>query len=108
MNSNCIGVQVSFGVFESEEEAARQYDRALILEKGRNAKTNFPLRDYEAEVEEYVDYMIAKCAGVSPGSTSVTREVQGYTLPKGREQGAPDERRKTGVIYAEALRRALL
>jgi hypothetical protein len=25
--------QVSFGVFESEEEAARQYDRALILEK---------------------------------------------------------------------------
>lgn len=28
-------VQVSFGVFESEEDAARQYDRALILEKVR-------------------------------------------------------------------------
>lgn len=27
--------QVSFGVFETEEDAARQYDRALILEKVR-------------------------------------------------------------------------
>lgn len=27
---------VSFGIFETEEEAARQYDRALILEKGRS------------------------------------------------------------------------
>ena len=45
--------QVSFGVYETEEEAARQYDRALILEKGRGAKTNFPLRGYEAEVQQY-------------------------------------------------------
>lgn len=28
--------QVSFGVFETEIEAARQYDRALIVEKGRS------------------------------------------------------------------------
>jgi hypothetical protein len=44
---------VSFGVFEGEEDAARQYDRALILEKGRAAKTNFPIRDYEGEAAEY-------------------------------------------------------
>ena len=46
-------LQVSFGVFEGEEDAARQYDRALILEKGRAAKTNFPIRDYEGEAAEY-------------------------------------------------------
>lgn len=51
--------------------------------------------------------MISTCAGMSPGSASLTREVQRYTLPKGREQASQDERRKTGVIYAEALRRAL-
>ena len=44
---------MSFGVFESEDEAARQYDRALILEKGRAAKTNFAMRDYEAEAAAY-------------------------------------------------------
>ncbi len=30
--------QVSFGVFETEEDAARQYDRALILEKVRRGR----------------------------------------------------------------------
>jgi hypothetical protein len=50
---------VSFGVFETEEGAARQYDRALILEKGRTAKTNFPIRDYEAEAEEFERYLHA-------------------------------------------------
>ena len=29
--------QVSFGVFETEEDAARQYDRALVLEKVRGS-----------------------------------------------------------------------
>ena len=42
--------QVSFGIHETEEEAARQYDRALIVEKGRAAKTNFPIVLYEEEV----------------------------------------------------------
>ena len=46
-------LQVSFGVYDSEEEAARQYDRALIVEKGRSAKTNFPVRDYDVEVAEF-------------------------------------------------------
>lgn len=44
---------MSFGIFETEEQAARQYDRALVIEKGRAAKTNFPLADYEREIEEY-------------------------------------------------------
>ena len=45
--------QVSFGVHDTEEEAARQYDRALIIEKGERAKTNFPIADYLREVEYY-------------------------------------------------------
>lgn len=45
---------VSFGVFETEEEAARQYDRALISEKGRAAKTNFPMSEYEREAHAAV------------------------------------------------------
>jgi hypothetical protein len=46
-------VQVSFGVHKTEEEAARQYDRALIIVKGRLAKTNFPVSDYDTEIQEY-------------------------------------------------------
>ncbi|KDD72016.1 hypothetical protein H632_c3997p0, partial [Helicosporidium sp. ATCC 50920] len=57
---------VSFGVFESEEAAARQYDRALILEKGRSAKTNFPIRDYEIEVDEYEQSSIDPCVELRP------------------------------------------
>lgn len=45
--------QVSFGVHKTEEEAARQYDRALIIVKGRLAKTNFPVGDYDREIEAY-------------------------------------------------------
>jgi len=43
---------VFLGLFESEEEAARQYDRALIISKGLNAKTNFDVRDYQKEALE--------------------------------------------------------
>lgn len=48
---------MSFGNHETEEEAARQYDRALIIEKGRGAKTNFPLSDYDLEVAEYTELL---------------------------------------------------
>ena len=51
--------QVSFGIHETEEEAARQYDRALIVEKGRAAKTNFPIVLYEEEVA-FFESSIAK------------------------------------------------
>lgn len=46
---------------KTEQEAARQYDRALIIVKGRLAKTNFPMADYEREVETYEAYILARC-----------------------------------------------
>ena len=40
------------GTFKSGEEAARAYDRAAIVCRGRNAITNFDLQDYEEEIRE--------------------------------------------------------
>ena len=57
-----VRVQVSFGVHKSEQEAARQYDRALIIVKGRLAKTNFPMTDYEAEVKAFEAYLLGRRA----------------------------------------------
>ena len=45
---------------EDEESAARQYDRALLIEKGRAAKTNFPLPDYEKEANEFETFVIKR------------------------------------------------
>ena len=44
---------VSFGVYDTEEDAARQYDRALIIQRGRGAKTNFDVSAYDQEVAQY-------------------------------------------------------
>ena len=44
---------VSFGVYDTEEDAARQYDRALIIQRGRGAKTNFDVSAYDQEVSQY-------------------------------------------------------
>ncbi|KAI3433834.1 hypothetical protein D9Q98_003637 [Chlorella vulgaris] len=95
---------VSFGVFETEEGAARQYDRALILEKGRTAKTNFPIRDYDAEATEYETHLMRTC-GATTGPAA-QREALTVTLPADREATA-DEKKRAAVIYADALMRAL-
>ena len=55
------GAQVSFGVHKSETDAARQYDRALIIVKGRLAKTNFPIANYDAEVAAYLTELWTRC-----------------------------------------------
>ncbi|GAB4817991.1 hypothetical protein N2152v2_005037 [Parachlorella kessleri] len=92
---------VSFGIFDLEADAARQYDRALILEKGRSAKTNFPLRDYQREVAEYEAYVLARCGSFDcPEAVDI---AQDYTLPTKRTATLEDKKR-AAVIYAEDLR----
>ena len=38
------------------------YDRAIIVERGRGAKTNFPLHDYEEEIADFETFMETRCA----------------------------------------------
>ena len=45
------GKTLSLGDHETEQEAARAFDRALLHKQGRQAKTNFPLAEYESEME---------------------------------------------------------
>lgn len=47
---------------EDEEVAGRMYDRAMILQKGRSAKTNFPMTDYDVEVAAYKTFCADRCA----------------------------------------------
>ena len=51
---------------DEEERAARMYDRAMILEKGRAAKTNFPITDYDGEVANYQTFCAQRCACAIP------------------------------------------
>ena len=88
---------VSFGVFDTEEDAARQYDRALIIEKGRGAKTNFPLVEYEYEGLQYWNVK-ALCET----SDEIAKVEAGYSLPVGREVTV-DEVQRGIVITGEAL-----
>uniref|UniRef100_A0A1D1ZV60 AP2/ERF domain-containing protein n=1 Tax=Auxenochlorella protothecoides TaxID=3075 RepID=A0A1D1ZV60_AUXPR len=89
---------VSFGIFESEDEAARQYDRALILEKGRSAKTNFPLQDYEREVAQHEAYL----QSMPPSSVPTSQR----SFKSGRDT-SPEDRRRSAAINGDALRRSL-
>ena len=68
-------MQVSFGVHEDEESAARQYDRALLIEKGRAAKTNFPLPDYEKEAKEFEEFVTSRYVVLTDVCTLLSASV---------------------------------
>ncbi|CAD7699979.1 unnamed protein product [Ostreobium quekettii] len=93
----------SLGVYPSEEVAARQYDRALIIEKGDAAATNFPISDYIREVEIYEQSLIEKCGTIDGPESDWLRASA--TLPLGRV-GNPNSRAHC-LLYVEDLRKAL-
>jgi len=100
---------VSFGVYDTEEEAARQYDRALITQRGRSAKTNFNIFLYQTEIMEYEKYI----DGLEPEKRQEAREVitLPLSLPHSSEPKSSKARKRKGgslaVIYAEEVRIAL-
>lgn len=46
------GKTTSLGDHDTEEEAARAFDRAAINKDGSRARTNFPIDQYETEVDD--------------------------------------------------------
>lgn len=48
---SAAGKTTSLGDHNTEEQAARAFDRALINKDGRDARINFPLTDYEHEYD---------------------------------------------------------
>lgn len=46
------GKTLSLGDHDTEQDAARAFDRAVIHKSGLQAKTNFPISDYEDELDQ--------------------------------------------------------
>lgn len=52
MQISAGGKTTSLGDHDTEEEAARAFDRAAIKKAGASAKTNFSMQDYQDEVAD--------------------------------------------------------
>ncbi|KAI3452339.1 hypothetical protein Pfo_009004 [Paulownia fortunei] len=69
------GKQVYLGAYDDEEAAARAYDLAALKYWGTSTSTNFPISDYEMEIEimqsvtkeEYLASLRRKSSGFSRG-----------------------------------------
>ncbi|CAL5219375.1 g1195 [Coccomyxa viridis] len=44
---------IYLGLYESEDQAAKAYDRSLVRLRGSNAATNFSISDYRADLADY-------------------------------------------------------
>ncbi|DBA97354.1 TPA: hypothetical protein ACH3X1_015089 [Trebouxia sp. C0004] len=116
----CGRKNVSFGVHEEEESAARQYDRALLIEKGRAAKTNFPLPDYEKESKEFEEFVVERCGDLTcpaamemiakwvlPLSANTASGGPQPVVPKKKGRGGRPRSHAACIILADDLHRAI-
>ena len=83
------GKTTSLGDHDTEEEAARAFDRAAINKDGSRARTNFPVDQYETEVDD----LQSKIAGQSKASSHTSMRFDYphlvlYILPKSACQAA--------------------
>ena len=89
------------------------YDRAIIVERGRGAKTNFPLHDYEQEIAAFEIFMETRCvwnalcmtSGLKPQQPGVAHSAQdcGHTAFNRQK----DKLRGRGNMWLEGLCRAV-
>lgn len=99
---------VSLGVFTTQDEAGRQYDRALVIQKGFGKRndlpvTNFSLLDYVREMMEYRELLQNRFPGRSLSSEEVKNFASTVTLPF----GTVEHRHKPSTVYAEDMRKVL-
>ena len=85
---------VFLGLFRTEEEAAQQYDRALIITKGLSAKTNFGIATYRKAVLE--DPQPAADKSLKSDDEATESEEDGDGSPEGR-RAAKARRRPRAV-----------
>lgn len=64
---------VYLGLFATEVEAARAYDRAVVRLKGLHASTNLQLSDYSRQVTEHELKKLEVCRNLLNSAYSVTQ-----------------------------------
>ena len=57
------------------------YDRAIILEKGRAGKTNFPLHEYDQEAAAFESFVAERC-GCQQFTLHVISRCLGHSAAK--------------------------
>lgn len=99
---------VSLGVFSTQDQAGRQYDRALVIQKGFGKRndlpvTNFSLLDYVKEMMAYRQLLQRRFPGRPLSSKEVKEFASSVTLPF----GTVEHRHKPSTVYAEDMRKVL-
>mmetsp|Transcript_32611 Transcript_32611/g.103915 ORF Transcript_32611/g.103915 Transcript_32611/m.103915 type:complete len:275 (-) Transcript_32611:185-1009(-) len=83
---SAFGKTTSLGDHDTEEEAARAFDRAAINKGGRNAVTNFEVAEYQHEVEELMGMsqaeLVAALRGRARKCNQQTSNYRGVSLLK--------------------------
>ena len=77
---SAAGKTTSLGDFNTEEQAARAFDKALIHKDGHEARINFPIKEYKREF----DYLRSKLPRDIPSDFPIVSKclVHNVRLPQ--------------------------